>query len=495
MNYYRILILIFILFMTKTVLSQDEKLDRSKPPAPKPPKDIQFPDYVDTTLAKSGINLLLIENHKVPSVSIRLVFKDAGSYFDGDNYGVSSFTAELLTKGTKTRSALQIADEIDFYGGSISSGSDWDGSYISLSILKKHLDKVIDVLADVVINPVFAEEELNRTKDQRISSIIQNKDDAGALSDKMFNKVIFGSSPYAHPSEGTEESIKNITRADIVDFYQKHYCPNKLILAFVGDITRDEASSIIDEHFSNWKEKCFETELTFQIETFSTDEKSTKNLRKNIQYNSKTIYIVDKPGAVQSNFRIGHVGIERNNPDFIAVSVMNTILGGYFGSRINLNLREKHGFTYGARSGFTARIHPGDFSVDADVRNEVTDTSVRLVKEELNRIVNEEVTNDELQTVKNYLTGIFPLQLETPNAVATRVINLKQYGLPKNYYSTYISNVNKLTKKDILEAAKKYIKPDNLYVVISGNAKTIKDKLTKMGDVEIYDVDGKRISN
>jgi zinc protease len=381
---------------------------------------------------------------------------------------------------------VQIADEIDFYGGSISSGSDWDGAYISLSILKKHLDKVLDVLADVVINPVFDEEELNRTKDQRISSIIQNKDDAGALSDKMFNKVIFGNSPYANPSEGTEESIKKMTHKDILGFYNEHFCPQNLILAFVGDINEEEAIAIVNEHFSAWKKKCFVTE------TYIQDEKIPDKIE---HYNSKTIYIVDKPGAVQSNFRIGHIGIERNNPDFVAVSVMNTILGGYFGSRINLNLREKHGFTYGARSGFTARIHPGDFSVDADVRNEVTDTSVKLVKEELKSIVKKEVTDEELQTVKNYLTGIFPLQLETPNAVATRVINLKLYGLPKNYYSTYISSVNNLTKKDILNAAKKYINPDDLYIVISGNAQKIKDKLSTLGKVEIYDVDGKRISN
>lgn len=472
--------------MTNTALSQDELPDRTKPPAPKPPKDVQFPDYVDTNLA-DGINLLLIENHKVPSVSIRLVFRDAGSYFDGDKYGVSSLTAELLTKGTKTRSALKIADEIDFYGGSISSGSDWDGAYISLSILKKHLDKVLDVLADVVINPVFDEEELNRTKDQRISSIIQNKDDAGALSDKMFNKVIFGNSPYAYPSEGTEESIKSMTRNDVIGFYQAHYCPENLILAFVGDINEEEAVSIVNSHFSSWTEKC-RNKITAPKQDDTFKQYTT-------EYSPQTIYIVDKPGAVQSNFRIGHIGIERNNPDFIAVSVMNTVLGGYFGSRINLNLREKHGFTYGARSGFTARIHPGDFSVDADVRNEVTDTSVKLVKEELKRIVSDEVTDEELQTVKNYLTGIFPLQLETPNAVATRVINLKLYGLPRNYYSTYISSVNNLTKKHILNAAKKYINPENLYVVISGNARKIKDNLSVLGKVELYDVDGKRISN
>lgn len=465
--------------MNETGITQDNTLDRTKPPKAKPPKDVHFPDYYDTTLA-NGINLLVIENYKIPSVSIRFVFKDAGSYYDNGKYGVSSVTTDLLTKGTRNRTATQIAEETDFYGASLSAGDDWDGSYVSLTVLKKFLDKVTDVLADVVLNPVFAEEEINRLKEQRISSIIQGKDEPSVLSDKMFNKVVFEGSPYAFPPEGTEESIRSMTRDDIAGFYDEHYRPDKLILAFVGAISKEEAIKIVNEKFSVWEKKDVEpvnTEMrqSDQPPTFSTDR----------------VYIVDKPSSVQSNLRIGHTGIARNNPDFIAVTVMNTILGGYFGSRINYDLREKHGFTYGARSSFSTRILPGDFSVDADVRNEVTDSSVERIIENLQSMTSEEVTDEELQTVKNYLTGLFPLQLETANAVATRVINLKLYGLPKNYYSTYISQINGLTKKDILDAAQKYIHPDKLFIVISGNANVIRDKMARFGKVEVYDADGK----
>ncbi len=466
--------------MSNEAISQVEQLDRSKPPKPKQPKDLVFPEYFDTTLG-NGINLLVIENNKIPSVSIRLVFKNAGSFQDNGNAGIASVTAELLTKGTHTRSAMQIADEVDFYGASLSSGSDWDGSYVTLSCLKKHLPKVIDVLTDVVLNPEFSEEELNRLKEQRISSIIHGKSDASVLSDKLFNKVVFGEYPYSQPADGTEESIKNITREQILDFYKKHYCPNNLILAFVGAINKTEAAEIVNEKFQAWVN---------EFSNISNYDSAPKT-----EFQSNKVYIADKPEAVQSNLRIGQIGIARNNTDFIAVTVMNTILGGYFGSRINYNLREKHGYTYGARSGFAARLFPGDFSVDADVRNEVTDSSITLIIEELKRIVSEEVTDDELQLVKNYLTGIFPLQLETANAVATRVIYLKLYNLPGNYYSTYISNINKLTKEDILNAAKKYIKPESLYIVLSGNSKAIKDKLKKFGEVLIFDADGKQIEN
>src|SRR5437868_93610 len=247
MNFTKTLFTIsLILFMTNNIIAQDNLLDRSKPPIGKPPKDIHFPDYFDTTLA-NGINVLVIENNKIPAVSVRLVFRNAGSSFDKGKYGLASVTADLLTKGTKNRSASQIAEEIDFIGGSLSSGSDWDGSYISLSCLSKHLDKGIDILADVVLNPVFDEDEIKRVKEQRISSILQGKDDAGNLSDKMFNKVLFGNNPYAFPAEGTEASINSLTRNDSTAFYNERYTPGNLILAFVGAISKDEAIKIVNE--------------------------------------------------------------------------------------------------------------------------------------------------------------------------------------------------------------------------------------------------------
>ena len=469
--------------MTGLTKTQNEILDRTRPPKSGPPRDIPFPDYFDTIL-ENGINLLVIENYKIPAVSVRLVFKNAGSYFDEENYGTASVTAELLTKGTKSRSATQIAEDIDFLGGNLSAGSDWDGSYISLSVLRKYLNEGIDILSDTVLNPVFSEEEITRVKEQRIASIIQGKDDPGTLSDRMFNRAVFENSPYAYPHEGTEESIAKIQRSGLLDFYKTHYLPSNLILAFVGAISKEEAIDIVTEKFAKWNVKT----------TGGNESQESEVKNKPKVFSENHIYIVDKPGAVQSNLKIGHIGIERNNPDFIAVTLMNTALGGYFSSRININLREKHGYTYGARSGFSPRIFPGEFSVETDVRNEVTDASVKLISEELKRITSEEITDEELQLVKNYLTGLFPLQLETANAVATRVINLKLYNLPKNYYSTYISNINKLTKGDVLRAAKKYIHPDNLYIIVSGNSDAVKEKLSNIKPVEIYDADGNPIN-
>ncbi len=469
--------LLLIIFMANNINAQDDVLDRTRPPKPGPPKDVQFPDYFDTTLP-NGINVLVIENNKIPAVSVRMVFKDAGSFYDGEKYGLASLTAEMLTKGTSKRSATEIAEEIDFVGGSINAGSDWDGSYISLSVLKKHLNTGIDILSDVAQDPVFADDELARVKEQRLSSILQGKDDAGHLSDKKFNKVVYGELPYSNPAEGTETTVKDIRREDLVDFYKMNYYSGNLIIAFVGNITKEEALKITEEKFSNLPKDGIN-----RVNSFKYSETG----------GIKNVYVINKPGAVQSNLRVGHLGIPRNNPDYIAVTIMNTILGGYFGSRINYNLREKHGFTYGARSYFNPHLYSGDFSVDTDVRNEVTDTSITLILGELNRMISEEVTDEELETVKNYMTGVFPLQLETANAVASRVINLKLYNLPKDYYSKYISAINALTKQDILDAAKKYIHPENITIVVSGDAGAVKDKLARFGEVLVFDPDGNQI--
>lgn len=464
--------------MTNNTKAQNEMLNRTNPPKPGPPKDVQFPDYFDTTLP-NGINVLVIENNKIPAVSIRMVFKDAGSFNDGDKYGLASLTAEMLTKGTRNRSATDIAEEIDFIGGNLNAGSNWDGSYISLSVLKKHLYTGIEILSDVAQSPVFADDELARVKEQRLSSILQGKDDAGNLSDKKFNKIVYGNAPYSNPAEGTELTVKNITDLDLKNFYKKNYYAGNLIIAFVGNITKEEALDITEKKFSNLPLNGTNTMNSFEYQPIEEKNK---------------VYVVNKPGAVQSNLRIGHIGISRNNPDYIAVTIMNTILGGYFGSRINYNLREKHGYTYGARSSFSPNLLSGDFSVDTDVRNDVTDSSITLILEDLKNITVDEVTNEELETVKNYMTGVFPLQLETANAVASRVINLKLYNLPKDYYSKYISSINNLNKQDILNAAKKYIHPEDITIVVSGDAGAIKDKLAKFGEVLVFDADGNRIN-
>jgi predicted Zn-dependent peptidase len=467
--------MLFMVILLSTVSNSQEKIDRTKPPKPGPESKVKFPSYYEKTLP-NGLKVIVIENHEQPIVYVSFVVK-SGSTYDGELPGLASVTAELLTKGTKTRSATQIAEEIDFVGGSLNATASWDATNVSVFVLKKYLGVGVDILQDVVLNPTFPEEEIERVKTQRLASIKQSKAEAGYLAGVRFSKELFAGHPYANVSGGNEESIQKMKRDDLVKFYQTHFIPNNSFIIFAGDITPSEALPLVEKYFGGWKKG--------------------KNPHKKFQtvkdVNQTKVVIVDKPGAVQSAIRIGHLGIDRKNKDYVKVYTLNTLLGGYFNSRINMNLRETHGYTYGASSFFDARIYPGPFIVSADVRNEVTDSSIAEVIKELKRIIDEPVPEDELKMAKDYIVGSFPLQIETPAQVASRVMTIEIYGLPKDFYDRFREEVKKITAKDIQETARKYLHPDKLLIVVSGNSKQIKPVLEKFGPVVVYDADGNKI--
>jgi len=467
--------MLFMVILLSTVSNSQEKIDRTKPPKPGPESKVKFPSYYEKMLP-NGLKVIVIENHEQPIVYVSFVVK-SGSTYDGELPGLASVTAELLTKGTKTRSATQIAEEIDFVGGSLNATASWDATNVSVLVLKKYLGVGVDILQDVVLNPTFPEEEIERVKTQRLASIKQSKAEAGYLAGVRFSKELFAGHPYANESGGNEESIQKMKRDDLVKFYQTHFIPNNSFIIFAGDITPSEALPLVEKYFGGWKKG--------------------KNPHKEFQtvkdVNQTKVVIVDKPGAVQSAIRIGHLGIDRKNKDYVKVYTLNTLLGGYFNSRINMNLRETHGYTYGASSFFDARIYPGPFIVSADVRNEVTDSSIAEVIKELKRIIDEPVPEDELKMAKDYIVGSFPLQIETPAQVASRVMTIEIYGLPKDFYDRFREEVKKITAKDIQETARKYLHPDKLLIVVSGNSKQIKPVLEKFGPVVVYDADGNKI--
>ncbi len=465
----------FMMILLSMVSNSQEKIDRTKPPKPGPESKVKFPSYYEKTLP-NGFKVIVIENHEQPIVYVSFVVK-SGSTYDGELPGLASVTAELLTKGTKTRSATQIAEEIDFVGGSLNATASWDAVNVNVLVLKKYLSVGFDILQDVVLNPTFPEEELERVRTQRLASIKQSKAEAGYLAGVRFSKELFAGHPYANESGGNEESIQKMKRDDLVKFYQTHFMPNNSFIIFAGDITPSEALPLVEKYFGRW-EKGKNPHKKFQ---------AVKDISQT------RVVIVDKPGAVQSAIRIGHLGIDRKNKDYVKVYTLNTLLGGYFNSRINMNLRETHGYTYGASSFFDARIYPGPFIVSTDVRNEVTDSSVAEIIKELKRIIEEPVPEDELKMAKDYIVGSFPLQIETPAQVASRVMTIEIYGLPKDFYDRFREEVRKITAKDIQETAKKYLHPDKLLIVVSGNSKQIKPVLEKFGPVAVYDADGNKI--
>jgi zinc protease len=446
------------------------KLDRSKPPQPGPITQIAFPKFI-TTETSSGTPLYLVENHEQPLVSLSLYFR-SGSVSDlQGKEGLASVSAELLTKGTVSRSATQIAEEIDFVGGSLGANASSDSTTISTSVLTRYLATALDLLADVTLNPVFANEELDRAKLQRIAGIKQSKSDPGYLSETIFSKNIFGSHPYGFESGGTENSIPKFDASTLKQYYFTVASPGNAFFVVAGDISEADILQMLGDRFASWK--------NFPVQT--------ENIPAPVQQKKRSVLLIEKPQAVQSALRIGHLGIARNDKDYVACYVLNMLLGGYFNSRINLNLREKHGFTYGARSFFDARKQTGAFAVSTEVRTEVTARAAEEIINELTLIRKEPVGADELFMVKNYIIGSFPLSIETPQQVAGRIATLALYGLDTDYYDTFRDAVAALTKEDLLRTAETYIHPDTVTISASGDAKALENDMMAFGDVEIFD--------
>ncbi|MDP4229864.1 MAG: pitrilysin family protein [Bacteroidota bacterium] len=446
------------------------KLDRSKPPQPGPLTSVAFPKFI-TAKTVHGTPLYLVENHEQPLVSMSLYLRSGSINDVPGKEGLASLAAELLTKGTVSRSATQIAEEIDFVGGSLGASASSDSTTISTSVLTRYLSTALDLLADVTLNPVYANEELDRAKLQRIAGIKQSKSDPGYLSEGIFSKRVFAGHPYGLESNGTEESIPKLDASILKDFYFNISSPSDAFFVVAGDISESEILGMLNERFARWN--------NFPVQSPNIALPSVGQKRE--------VILVEKAQAVQSAIRVGHLGIARNDPDYIACYVLNMLLGGYFNSRINLNLREKHGFTYGARSFFDARKQTGAFAVSTEVRTEVTARAVEEIINELTLIRKEPVSTDELSMVKNYIIGSFPLSIETPQQVAGRIATLALYGLESNYYDKFRDTVAALTQEDLLRVAETYIHPDSVTISASGDANALKKDMVAFGNVEVFD--------
>ena len=451
-------------------------IDRSAPPPAGRPKDVRFPDYFEHILA-NGLKVIVYEQTKLPTLSFHLV-AHGGSAFDAALPGLAGMTAELLTKGTPSRNATRIVEEIEYFGASLGAGAGWDSSSVGVSLLSKHLESVAEVFADVIRNANFPDEELERLRRQRLASILQRKANPASLAHDAFCAAVFGAHPYGFPSDGTEASVTAMDRAHIAEFHARRFIPNNSFLVAVGDASPDRIVRVAESLFGDWESA-----------TRDTDALSA------IPITESRVLIVDRPNAVQSSIVAGHSGISRSNPDFITVALMNTLFGGYFGSRLNLNLREDKGYTYGAHSRFDARVQEGPFIASADVRNEVTAPAIEEIRKEIARLCEEPVDAKELTTVQNYVTGNFPIQIETPVQVAQRIIAIELYGLEKSYYNSYNSRVLAVTTEDISRAARNYLHPERLIIVAAGKASELRESLAQFGRVDVYDPDGRIMLN
>jgi len=412
---------------------------------------------VERRVLENGLTLLVVERHNLPIVMVTIGVK-AGSLIEPqEKAGLANLTAGLLTAGTKKRTAAEISEEIEFVGGTLSASGGVDYIKVTLSILKKDVSLGFDLLSDIILNPVFPEEELNKKINRIKGSLKARKEDPHFIASEAFRKEVFGLHPYGRLVEGTEESLKRIKRDDILKFHSAYYVPNNSIMAVVGDITPEEVEDLLKRYFSRWQPK----ELKFP--PVPTLEPSKK----------RKIIVIDRD-LTQANILIGHIGIKRGNPDYYAVSVMNYILGGGgFSSRLMHNLREEKGLVYDIYSFFAARKEGGSFRVGLQTKNESANTALEEVLKEIKRIRTTPVSDAELSEAKAFLIGSFPMKIETSRRIADFLVAVEYYELGIDYIDKYPDYINSVTKDDVLRVARKYLDPENfILVVVADEEKT-----------------------
>ncbi|HQX54614.1 MAG TPA: pitrilysin family protein [Pyrinomonadaceae bacterium] len=444
-------------------------------PKPGPNPSIALP-AIEKTKLSNGLNVWIVKQNELPIVSMNLVLNTGGTLDPADKSGVSSFTANMLNQGTKTRSANDIANQLQSIGASVGAQAGWDSTNVSMQSLTKDLDQALGIYADVVVNPTFPNAEFESNRRRLLGQLFQRKSNPTAVSDVVYNKVLYGDQPYGRQLSGDEKSVKAFTRDDLANFYAKNYGPSGNTLIVVGDVETKTLMPKLEKAFEAWK---------------SGGSAAMAKPDSNMM-GKPGVYLVDKPGAAQSSVSIGQVGVDRANPDYYAVQVMNAILGGGGGARLFMNLREDKGYTYGAYSRFTYRRGAGPFAASAEVQTGSTKESIVEFMKELNGIRGSiPVSNDELETNKQSLIRRFPSGFETVGQISGQLANLVVYGLSDAYFNEYIPNVNAVTVQDVNRVANKYLDPTKMAIVIVGDRKVIEPGLKELGyPLTILDADG-----
>jgi zinc protease len=432
-------------------------------PRPLPAREVKFPPYAMRTLS-NGLQVVAVSHHEQPAVSLRLLIRAGGALDPADKPGVASLAAAVLDQGTTTRSAEQIASTIDSIGGIMGSGSGTDLSFIQAIVMKDNFSLGLDLVSDIARNPAFAPEEVERQRQQMLSGLKVSYDDPEYLAGVVFDRLVYGFHPYGRPDAGTPQSIASITRQDLVAFHKTWFGPNNAILAIVGDVSSEEAFSGAERAFGKWPK--------LEAVPIRSAELPPATRR---------LVVIDRPGAVQTEIRVGHIGVPRKHPDYLALDLAIKILGGEGGNRLHRVLRSERGLTYGASADINPFKDGGDIVAETDTRSESTAEALRLMVDELWRLQRQRVSERELADAQAYLTGSFPLTIETPSAIALQVLNAVFYGLNMEELQTFRERVNAITVDDIQRVARTYLHPDRLSIVLVGDANVFAKQLTGVG--------------
>lgn len=466
----KVLVIMLILFAATISFAQ---LDRSKRPQPGAAPEVKIGN-ADSFVLPNGLKVFVVENHKLPEVTFSLII-DIDPIVEGKNAGYISTAGQLLRTGTKSRSKDKLDQEIDFLGASLSTSS----SGVFASGLSKFTDKIMAIMSDVILNPDFKQEELEKIRKQTLSGLAYQKDEPDAISHRVSSSVMYGKEhPYGEFE--TEESVKSITLDMCKKYHETFFRPNVAYLAIVGDINKAKAKSLVEKYLGKWQKK------DVAKNTYQTPKAPVVN----------KVELVDRVNSVQSVISVCYpVELPLGSEDAIKAKVANLILGGSATGRLFMNLRESKAYTYGAYSSLNPDKFIGSFSASAKVRNSVTDSALTEIFNEMKKIRNEKVSDKELENAKNYLSGNFIRSLEQPATVANFAINIARYNLPKDYYKNYLKNLSAVTADDIQAMAKKYIKPNNANVVIVGNGQEIAKNISKFsvsGKVDYMDIYGEK---
>jgi zinc protease len=452
--------------------------DRTKPPELGPPPRVALPPIVTRELP-NGLKLMIVEQHELPLADFVLLVGSGSTTDPTSKTGVANLTSAMLREGTATRKSLEIADQIAFLGINLSPSSSWESSTLSLHTPMAQMDSAMALFADVALHPSFPANEFERIRKSRLTDLIRLKDQGPAIANLAFPAIIYGSGhPYGAATLGTEASVKSLSVTDLQNYYQTNFKPNNSTLIIVGDVNPSQIEQKVNAVFGGWQRG------DVSPLTYADPPKA----------GTTTIYLIDKPGAAQSSFRIGAVGVPRSTKDYFALSVMNTILGGSFSSRLMQNLRETRGYTYGASSRFDMRRAAGPFSASAEIVAAKTDSALLEFMKELNAI-RQAVPPTELSRAKRFLQLQLPGNFETTQDIAFQLVPVALYGLPLDYYNNYVQNIEAVTQADVTRVAQQYINPGSLAVVIVGDRKSIEPglKAINVAPIVIRDMSGQPI--
>lgn len=458
MRFHQALILVSIVTgVAVSAQAPDRSPDRSRAPRLGTPPALNLPAVQKRQLS-NGLPVWMVELHEVPVVQVNLVILSGAADDPQGKAGVTSLMTAMLEEGAGARSSLEISDAIDFLGADLGAGSTFDSSAVRLHVPVARLADALPIMADVALRPAFPADELERVRQQRLTALLQARDDPGTIVGQAFPRVLYGPAHrYGTGLAGTAQTIGAFTVADLRAQYASMFRPANSALVVVGDIVPDTVMPLLEAQFGSWRSQASAAAVRLP----AVDPPARR-----------VVYIVDKPGAPQTQVRIGTIGVPRSSPDFFQVQVMNTVLGGSFTSRLNMNLREKNGYTYGASSSFDMRAAAGPFSAAAGVQTDKTSEALKEFFSELNAI-RQPVPADELSRARNYVALRFPSGFESTGDISRRLEDAIVYRLPEDYFSKYVANIEAVTAADVQRVAQKYVVPDRVVIVVVGDRKAI----------------------